>query len=205
VRNVGTALVVALILVAVGGVAGFDDPGFAASMATAYVGFGLVATTLAIGPLNLLRSVPNPVSISLRRDIGIWAGIVSFSHVFIGLNRHLIGQMEQYFFFPGGGGALLGIRYDLFGTANWLGLLAAFICATLVLLSNNGSLRRLGVARWKAIQRWNYLLFAAVSLHALAYHASSARDWRWVLASILLIALVLLVQSVGRSRYVHRR
>ena len=46
------------------------------STATAYVGIGLLAVTLSLGPLNVLRRRPNPVSFNLRRDFGIWSAIV---------------------------------------------------------------------------------------------------------------------------------
>jgi len=56
-----------------------DDPIWRLSMATAYVALGLLAATLAIGPLNILRRRPNPVSTDLRRDIGIWAGLIGIA------------------------------------------------------------------------------------------------------------------------------
>ena len=62
-----------------------DYPMFRLSMATAYVGLGLWVVTLAIGPWNVLRARPNPVSTNLRRDVAIWAGIVSLAHVVFGL------------------------------------------------------------------------------------------------------------------------
>ncbi|RKZ54899.1 MAG: hypothetical protein DRQ44_18470, partial [Gammaproteobacteria bacterium] len=51
------------------------------SMATAYTGLILLAATLLIGPLNLIKGKNNPVSSYLRRDIGIWAAVVSIIHV----------------------------------------------------------------------------------------------------------------------------
>lgn len=54
------------------------------SMSTAYVSLLLLGCTLLTGPLNVLRRQRNPVSTDLRRDIGIWSGIVSLVHVGIG-------------------------------------------------------------------------------------------------------------------------
>jgi sulfoxide reductase heme-binding subunit YedZ len=37
----------------------------------------LTAAALSIGPWNVLRGRTNPVSFDLRRDLGIWAGIMA--------------------------------------------------------------------------------------------------------------------------------
>ena len=59
------------------------------SMASAYVGFALLCASLVLGPWNVLHGRPNPVSIDVRRDVGIWAGIVGLVHVVAGLQVHL--------------------------------------------------------------------------------------------------------------------
>ena len=66
-------------------------------MSSAYVGMILIAVTLILGPLNILRGRANPVSSYLRRDIGIWAGLVSIAHVVFGLQRHFNGKFWRYF------------------------------------------------------------------------------------------------------------
>src|SRR5205809_7932830 len=53
------------------------------SIATAYAGLALLGATLLIGPWNILHARPNPVSTDLRRDIGIWAALLSGAHVAI--------------------------------------------------------------------------------------------------------------------------
>ena len=53
----------------------YNDVLSKASFATAYPALVLLAATLLVGPLNLIRKRPNPTSIDLRRDAGIWAGI----------------------------------------------------------------------------------------------------------------------------------
>jgi sulfoxide reductase heme-binding subunit YedZ len=101
-----------------------DDTRFRLSMATAYVGLALLAVTLVIGPWNVLRGAPNPVSTNVRRDVAIWAGIVSLTHLVIGLLVHLRGSMWKYFVFPADAGRAVPVRYDPFGIANWTGLVA---------------------------------------------------------------------------------
>src|SRR5579864_3965703 len=101
------------------------------SKATAYAGFFYLAVTLVIGPLNVLRGVPNPLSTYLRRDFGIIAGILALVHTFVGLQVHMRGDFIQYFVYrtPAGIGTL---RFDVFGIANHLGLIAALIVLVLL-------------------------------------------------------------------------
>src|SRR5262245_40844369 len=70
---------------------------FKLSMASAYTALVLLGATLATGPWNVLRGRPNPVSTDLRRDIGIWAGIVGLVHVAVGLQVHAGGDIWLYF------------------------------------------------------------------------------------------------------------
>ena len=91
------------------------------SMGTAYAGLLFLAAALIIGPLNVLRSAPNPVSTYLRRDIGIVAGVLALAHTIIGLLVHFRGDPIQYFFYRTAAG-IVGLRSDIFGVANYVGL-----------------------------------------------------------------------------------
>src|SRR3954467_12272387 len=62
------------------------------SMATAYAALAFLAASLALGTWNVLTRRPNPVSFDLRRDIGIWAGVLALLHTVIGLTVHLRGR-----------------------------------------------------------------------------------------------------------------
>ena len=52
----------------------YRDVWMKASFATAYPALILLLITLAIGPLHVLWRRRNPISMDLRRDVGIWAG-----------------------------------------------------------------------------------------------------------------------------------
>lgn len=181
------------------------DPKFRWSMATAYVGLALIGASLATGPLNVVRRRPNPVSTDLRRDIGIWAGIVSVLHFVIGWQVHM---KHRYLYWlrevkeTGG----LALRTDLFGFANYTGLVAVLLAAMLLGLSNDVSLRALGTPRWKSLQRWNYALFALVLAHGVGYQVIEKRHLPFVVAFGALSLVTVVVQLAGyRARRAEER
>jgi sulfoxide reductase heme-binding subunit YedZ len=150
------------------------------SMATAYAGLIFLAISLWIGPWNVLRRRPNPVSFDLRRDIGIWTGILAILHTVIGLIVHLRGRMWMYFFrslHP------LKLQNTQFGFANLVGLGAALLFLMLLVISNDISLRALGIRRWKALQRWTYAAFGVNS--GSRYRLSTGRKAPTSLGSCL--------------------
>jgi sulfoxide reductase heme-binding subunit YedZ len=128
------------------------------SIATAYMGLIFLAAALIIGPLNTLRGVSNPLS---------------------------SGDFVQYFVHrePGGVGA---VRFDAFGIANHLGLIAELIIVVLLSISNNVSLRTFGPRRWKSIQR-----------HGLVYQAVEHRRSAFVASFVIIVAAAGIMQCLG--------
>lgn len=198
-HHLALAAFTALGLFAVQAVLDSTDAHFRMSMATAYVSLALWVATLATGPLELLRGRSSPVSTDLRRDIGIWAGIVGLVHVFFGLKVHMGGNWVVYFFRPGGG--LTDLRLDRFGVTNWLGLAAALVLLLLLALSNDLSLRALGKRRWKTLQRASYVGFGLMMLHGVLFQLIEQRQLAWVALLGGLILAALAFQAAGiRSR-----
>lgn len=191
----GTALGLALTYVAV------QSPNAVHrwSMATAYVGLALLGATLLTGPLNVLRRRPNPISTDVRRDLGIWAGVLSVAHFFIGWQVHM-KHRYLYFFREVEGSNALRPRTDLFGFANDTGLAAVLITVLLLALSNDYFLGTLGSDRWKRLQRWNYALFGLVLLHGVAFQVIEKRKLPFVLALSVLVIGSLLLQLQGYRR-----
>ncbi len=176
-----------------------DDIKFRWSMATAYVGLALLGATLVTGAVNILRSRRNPISTDLRRDIGIWCGVIGLTHVAIGWQVHM-GNMLLYFFREAGETKRLVLRADLFGFANYTGLMAALIIMLLLALSNDISLRSLGSRRWKSLQRWNYVLIVLVALHSVAYQSIENRQLPYLILFGVIVGAVLLIQALGFRR-----
>jgi methionine sulfoxide reductase heme-binding subunit len=171
-----------------------------ASFATAYPALGLLAVTLLIGPWNLLRSKTNPVSSDLRRDIGIWAGLLGILHAGVGQFVHLRGRPWLYYVY-GPTEHHHGLRHDLFGLANYTGALGTLLLILLLATSNDLSLRRFGTRKWKQLQRWNYAVFALVAVHSFAFQGVETQKMQWVITVALCVGAAIAMQMAGYRRH----
>jgi methionine sulfoxide reductase heme-binding subunit len=165
-----------------------------ASMATAYSSLLFLCVTLFLGPWNTLCRRPNPVSFHLRRDVGIWAGLLALLHTGVGLTVHLRGRMWMYFLkqrHP------LKLQTGLFGSANDLGLISALLFLMLLAISNDLSLRSLGVERWKSLQRWTYAAVGLAIAHGILFQMVEKRHLPWVLVFAALSLFIVVVQLAG--------
>jgi sulfoxide reductase heme-binding subunit YedZ len=182
------------------------------SLATAYVGMVLLVVGLVIGPINVVRGRPSPLSDDLRRDVGIWAALLIAIHTFFGLQVHFGGTVLPYFLKVAGTydpasfprlaqpiAAALPFRIDPFGIGNETGLLGTLIALGLLVLSNDLSMRALGNRRWKRLQQLNYVLFALTVVHGLLYQdvIELGRPRTWIAIFWLLWGLALSLQLLG--------
>ncbi|HEV8725035.1 MAG TPA: ferric reductase-like transmembrane domain-containing protein [Candidatus Binatia bacterium] len=183
------------------------DPFFKWSLASAYSALAFLSAALFIGPSNILRNRPNPVSTDLRRDIGIWAALLGLFHTIVGLQVHMKGRFWLYFVFSPNEDRFLPVRYDLFGFANYTGLAATLVLIMLLALSNDLSLRRLGARRWKSLQRWNYPCCIFVVLHGVAYQFIENRSLWFIglFGSIVLVAGALQLAGFRKKRLLKTR
>ena len=176
------------------------DQIFRASMATAYVALVLFAITLSFGPVAALKGRRYPVSTDIRRDFGIWSGIVAIAHVIIGLQVHLRGKMWEYFVQPVKG--VLLPRVDPFGAANYTGLVAALIFVALLVTSNDASLRRLGTGRWRSLHDLTAWAAILTLLHGAIYQLVEKRWWGLVLV-LLTLSFAAVWPRLARARSSH--
>lgn len=165
------------------------------SIATAYPALLLTAGAVLLGPCNILRGRANPVSSDLRRDVGIWAGIMALLHTAIGLDVHLRGRPWLYFVDQHG-----RVRHDLFGFGNYTGLIAALLFLLLLALSNDLALRHFGPRKWKSLQRWTYVAVTLSVLHGIAYQHIEKRQTAYEATLWGVTALVAIFQVAGWRR-----
>jgi len=169
------------------------------SFASAWPALVLLAATLIIGPVRILAGKGSVLSVDLRRDVGIWAGIVGIFHAVIGQCVHLRGRPWLYYIYEQW--RVMPLRYDAFGFSNETGLIAALILAALLATSNDYYLRRLGGLKWKSLQRWNYAGFALAALHSFGYliGIESIRP-AFISVAATCVATTLLMQLLGWRR-----
>lgn len=200
-RRAGTHLALAVVSTALGlGIALALHAGTGAreqfSIATAYVGMFWIVASLLVGPINLLRGRPNPVSVDLRRDMGLWGGFAGLVHLGVGLTVHMRGRMSEYFLPPAGTDGFI-VRLDAFGVANHLGLFSGVILAALIGLSSDWALRSLGAVRWKRWQRWAYVCFGALVVHGSLYQLLEKRGLGLVMLFAMLTVTAVAFQLAG--------
>jgi sulfoxide reductase heme-binding subunit YedZ len=158
----------------------------------------LLASTLVIGPANLVLRRRNPTNNYLRRDVGAWAAVWSIVHVVVAFQGHTSGTLGFVRYFFSDGKPLL----DSVGLGNWTGLAATVIVVTLLVLSTDRYLRELKTKTWKDLQRLNYTLFALVVVHAIFYGALTRTMSPFTYAFIATTIAVLVGQAIGIWVYI---
>ena len=182
-----------------------DDAIFRLSLSLGYAALLLLLFTLLISVWNLLKNRKLlPIQYDVRRDVGIWAGIVGISHSIVGLFVHFRDKPNSflyYFIFPPETSSSFPLRYDLFGLANYTGLFGFLIVALLLAISNDFSLKKLGNKRWKNLQRLNYLFFGFVFLHSVIYALIEKRPLPLFALALLLFGSTISLQIFGISKH----
>lgn len=178
----------------------YRDPVSRASFATAYPAVVLLLATLFFGPWNVFLKRRNPISSNLRRDFGIWAGVLGIVHSAIGQCVHLRGRPWLYYVYERRAHHAFPVRHDLFGFANLTGLVGALILLMLLITSNDYSLRSLGTPQWKQLQRWNYAACSLAVAHTFAYQISEKKPPSLIATTGVFITITLIVQTEGARR-----
>jgi sulfoxide reductase heme-binding subunit YedZ len=172
------------------------------SFSTAWPALVLLTVTLIIGPWRTLTRKSPVLSLDLRRDIGIWAGILGVLHAGVGQCVHLRGRPWLYYIYEKTQEHFLPIRYDMFGFSNFTGLFAALILLTLLATSNDASLRKLSLPGWKSLQRWNYACFALTVLHTFGYLVGiESLKWAAIATASLCVMIAAPLQYLGWRRH----
>lgn len=169
------------------------------SFATAYPALALLVVTLIIGPWRTLSGKTSAISLDLRRDIGIWAGLLGVLHAGFGQFVHLRGRPWLYYIYEKWN--VMPVRYDMFGFSNYTGLVATLLLLALLATSNDASLRKLGTPGWKQLQRWNYVCFGLTALHTFGYLLGiKALKPSLIATATLFVAVAILLQYLGWRR-----
>lgn len=155
-------------------------------------------TALGLGPWEALRTGRPVVNSVLRRDFGIWAALTGLLHLVVATAEVMR---------PAYVGAYLTGPADapLPGWAWWAGTsgivggyLVGLVVLALLTLSNDWSLRRLGAARWKRLQRAATLAFGLTVAHGVVFQILEGRTRGWLPALVVVSAAILLLRARAR-------
>jgi methionine sulfoxide reductase heme-binding subunit len=177
------------------------------SMALAYTAILFLAITLTVGPIAVFRKRPLSKNTYLRRDIGIWTGILALSHMIFGISIHTDGLAiaSLWVMDMNMTGYILPLQGGWFGLANFAGLFQALLIALLLCISNDIMMRRLGMTKWKNLQRLTYLVVLSILIHGIAYQRVENRDliirgvFLFIMGSIILMQATALLTVIRRK------
>lgn len=162
---------------------------------TGYLSVFFLVVSLVLGPINLILKRKNPISTYIRRDIGIFGGVLGVIHSSVGFFMHFTGRPWLYFMKEVGDD--LVIRLGNFGLANFTGLFGALILILLIIISNDYFLGKLKSVKWKNLQRLTYLIFILVISHCVFYRLNAKKEDLILFLYLPLFLIVLVFQLVG--------
>jgi sulfoxide reductase heme-binding subunit YedZ len=120
-------------------------------------------------------------------------GIAALIHTVLGLQVHMGGAIMKYFMLPPN-----PARSTYFFVAtNLLGVISSLILLVLVAVSNNFSIRTIGLDRWKRIQRVAYPAAVAAAAHGLLYQLLEKRLLPVVGLTLAITIAVIVLQLQG--------
>ena len=176
----------------------FYSAGIELGRAIAGVAFTLLFLTMIIGPLMrlwrpALEVLPWHLPWSWRGELGIWFTVVSVIHMF--------------FIFSGRqwdvAGYIAGMRLS-----DIVALVALFLALILAVTSLGPVIKFLGVASWKWLHSFTYVVFYLVAAHVINHaflRPDRPEDWlHWLYLVMILIVIILqfsaFVKTVAQYR-----
>lgn len=175
----------------------------------------LLCIALVVGPLSRLWK-PSTYLVVWRREIGIWFGLLAFTHALLILNgwvRWDVMRFLGYEFVPELG--RLARLEPGFGLANAIGLVALIWALLLTATSSDWALKRLGGGGWKWLHSGAYVIFYLVALHtfyflfvhySLSFHRPVPPNPNWLSTPFMALTLsVPLLQSIAFVKTVSER
>lgn len=160
----------------------------------------MLVAALALGPLAVLRTGRPTLNSVLRRDLGIWAGLTGLAHL-----AAATGEVMQPAYFEA---YITGPpEAPMPGFAGWIGtasIVAGYLVGLLLLvllaLSNNWSLRKLGPARWKRVQRAAVTALLVTVGHGVVFQVIEGRTGGWLAGLVVVAAAIFALRwRAGRS------
>jgi len=155
--------------------------------------------TLGLGPWHALRTGQPLINNLLRRDLGIWAALAGLAHLALATREVM---QPAYFgrYITGTPAAPVPEWFDWLGTGSIVGGYAVGLIFLLLLgLSNNLSLRRLGIDRWKKMQGIATVAFGVTAAHGAVFQLIEGRTGAWLAGLVMLTIAVAVLRRRARG------
>ena len=192
------------------------------SMIAGYLSFVFIGLSLLIGPIkSWLPGRLTTTCLSIRRDVGIWAGLTGLLHVALVLilfdgepNLFIVtgnqadkasGWLGLFLLAPPDPGMWPLPNWSFSGVANYLGAIAFCLLLALVCTSSNRAEKWLGGSSWKRLHLSNPWLFLLVLFHGLIYVQSIKGEPHSFSDLLVFAAIVWLARSVSFVQTVRKR
>ena len=182
------------IVIFAGDVASITDR---VSFLSAYQFSIFFAAALLIGPVRTIRTGRTALNDYLRRDIGIWTGIIGVLHVYAGTRQSMTPVYFAAYVESAYDAYEVMLREQLFFWGTIIGFVILLVVLLLMTLSNDRSQRKLGKRWWKRLQRCSYLIAFLTVAHALAFQYLEARGAAFIVFFGLLAIGVAGAQITG--------
>lgn len=164
------------------------------SFLSAYQFSIFLAAALLIGPVRTIRTGRTALNDYLRRDIGIWTGVVGFLHVYAGTRESMTPTYLASYVASANDVFEVMLREQFFFWGTIIGFVILLVLLLLITLSNDRSQRKIGKRWWKRLQRCSYLIAALTVAHALAFQYLESRD----VAFVVFLGLIAIVVAGGQ-------
>ncbi|MBT8441339.1 MAG: ferric reductase-like transmembrane domain-containing protein [Gammaproteobacteria bacterium] len=180
------------------------------SFLSAYQFSVFLATALLIGPIRTIRTGRTILNDYLRRDIGIWTGIIGLLHVYAGTRQSMTPVYLGAYVESARDVYEVILREQLFFWGTIIGFVILLVLLLLMTLSNDRSMHKLGKRWWKRLQRSSYVIAVLTVAHALPFQYLEGRGTAFVAFFGLVVIVVFGAQLAGllavmRKRRRHRR
>ncbi|MDR2676332.1 MAG: hypothetical protein LBC18_16080 [Opitutaceae bacterium] len=136
------------------------------------LGFPLLIIIMYIGAL----SPQNPVVIKLlgiRKELSILSGFPILAHSLIRVTNNLPGALNFFIDSEARGRAANALGAGISNFSFVLGVLMLALFIPLWVASFDSVHRRMGGVKWKKLQRWAYVLYAMLFIHAMGIQVGS--------------------------------
>ena len=189
-------LILFAIAAASGPASGIEDR---LSIVSAWLCLALLAYTLLIGPMQVMKTGRSIDNIYIRRDIGIWSAFIGLYHFNLANKLSMNSAYIDFFVNQATMPPAVELRSQLYSWGAILGYIIAVLFLLLLSLSSDLAIRLIGMRWWKRLQRSAYFAFAFTVIHAFAFQILESRT-AWLIGPVVLVTLLILASHFWSMR-----